>query len=48
MHMKAVRFRSSLSAYEQQTENLFAGNRAADLAAIDLFHRKHPRFLDEK
>jgi len=27
---------------------LFAGHRAADPAAINLFHRKHPRFLDEK
>ncbi|HXD17446.1 MAG TPA: hypothetical protein VN654_10555, partial [Vicinamibacterales bacterium] len=43
-----VAFRSPLTAYEQQAEELLAGHRAADRAAIDLFHRKHPRFLDEK
>jgi ankyrin repeat protein len=48
MDLKAVPFRSPLSAYEQQSESLLAGQRAADPAAIDLFHRKHPRFLDEK
>jgi ankyrin repeat protein len=48
MTLKPVPFRSSLSAYEQQAEVLLAGHRAADPAAIDLFHRRHPRFLDEK
>src|ERR1700688_1600149 len=48
MDLQPVPFRSPLSAYERQAEGLFAGHRAADLAAIDLFHRKHPRFLDEK
>ncbi len=48
MDLKPVPFRSPLSAYEQQAEGLLAGHRAADSAAIDLFHRKHPRFLDEK
>jgi ankyrin repeat protein len=48
MNLKAVPFRSPSSAYEQQAESLLAGHRAADPAAIDLFHRKHPRFLDEK
>ena len=48
MDLEAVPFRSPLSAYEQQAESLLAGHRAADPAAIDLFHRKHPRFLDEK
>src|SRR5271163_1935294 len=47
MDLKALPFRSPLSAYEQQAESLLAGHRAADPAAIDLFHRKHPRFLDE-
>jgi hypothetical protein len=41
-------FPITLSAYEQQAEGLLAGHRAADPAAIDLLHRKHPRFLDEK
>ena len=47
MNLKAVPFRSPLSAYEQQGESLLAGHRAADPAVIDLFHRKHPLFLDE-
>jgi ankyrin repeat protein len=48
MDLQPVAFRSPLSAYERQAEGLLAGHRAADPAAIDLFHRKHPRFLDEK
>ncbi len=48
MDLEPVPFRSPLSAYEQQAESLLAGHRAADPAAIGLFHRKHPRFLDEK
>src|SRR6202048_3696153 len=48
MNLKAVPFRSPSSAYEQQAESLLAGNRAADPRALYLFHRKHPRFLDEK
>ena len=41
-------FRAPLAAYESQAEILLAAHRAADPLAIDLFHRKHPRFLDEK
>jgi ankyrin repeat protein len=48
MDLQPVPFGSPLSAYEQQAESLLAGHRAADAAAIDLFHRKHPDFLDEK
>jgi ankyrin repeat protein len=48
MDLKPAPFRSPLSTYEQQAESLLAGHRAADPAAIDLFHRKHPDFLDEK
>jgi hypothetical protein len=48
MDLKPVPYRSPLPAYAQQAESLLAGHRAADSAAIDLFHRKHPRFLDEK
>ena len=48
MDLQPVPFRSPLSAYERQAEGLLAGHRAADPAAIDLFHRKHPDFLDEK
>ena len=48
MDLKPLPFRSPLLAYEQQAHDLLAAHRAADPAAIDLFHRKHPRFLDEK
>src|SRR6266571_176361 len=48
MDLSAIPFRSPLSGYQQQAESLLADYRAADPAAIDLFHRKHPRFLDEK
>ena len=48
MDLTALPFRSPLSTWEQQAESLLAGHRAADPAAIDVFHRKHPRFLDEK
>jgi hypothetical protein len=47
MDLKALPFRSPLSAFEQQAEKLLGSHRLADPAAIDLFHRKHPRFLDE-
>ena len=48
MDVRPVPFRSPLSAYEDQAITLLAGHRAADSAAIVLFHHKHPRFLDEK
>ena len=47
MDLQPPPFPSPLSAYEQQADILLAAHRAADPAAIDLFHRKHPRFLDE-
>jgi hypothetical protein len=48
MDLQPLALRSPLRAYEQQAESLLAAHRAADPAAIDLFHRKHPRFLDDK
>jgi len=48
MDLQPAPFRSPLAAYEHQADRLLAAHRAADPAAIDLFHRKHPRFLDEK
>jgi ankyrin repeat protein len=48
MDLQPLPFRSPLSAYETQAENLLAAHCAADPVAIALFHRKHPRFLDEK
>jgi Ankyrin repeats (3 copies) len=48
MDLQRVPFRSPLSGYERQAETLLAAHRAADPASIDLFHRKHPRFLDDR
>ena len=48
MDLQPVPFWSSLCAYERQAEGLLEAHRAAEPAAIGLFHRKHPRFLDEK
>ncbi len=48
MDLQPLPFRSPARAYEHQAESLLVAHRAADPAAIDLFHRKHPRFLDEK
>ncbi|MGZ6253957.1 MAG: ankyrin repeat domain-containing protein [Candidatus Binataceae bacterium] len=47
MDLQPVPFRSPLAAYQRQAQSLLAAHGAADPAAIDLFHRKHPRFLDE-
>jgi len=47
MDLQPISFRSPLAAYERQARSLLAAHGAADPAAIDLFHRKHPRFLDE-
>jgi ankyrin repeat protein len=48
MDLPWLAFRSPLSAYEAQAETLLAAHRAADPDAIGVFHRNHPRFLDEK
>jgi ankyrin repeat protein len=48
MDLQPPPLRSPLSAYEEQADRLLAAHAAADPTAIDLFHRKHPRFLDEK
>ena len=48
MDLGVLPFRSPLASYQRQAESLLAAHRAGDSAAIDLFHRKHPRFLDEK
>jgi hypothetical protein len=47
MEWHPAQFRSPLSAYARQAEDLLAAHRAGDPAAIDLFHRHLPRFLDE-
>ena len=48
MDLQPLPFRSPLRAYEEQAASLLAAHRAAAPAAIDLFHRRHPRFLDDK
>jgi hypothetical protein len=48
MDLQPLLFLSPLVAYERQATFLLDGHRAGDSAAIDLFHRNHPRFLDEK
>jgi ankyrin repeat protein len=48
MDLKPVPFQSPLSAYERQAQSLLEAHRTSDPAAIDLIHRKHPAFLDEK
>jgi ankyrin repeat protein len=48
MDLKPLPFRSPLQAYDAQAESLLAAHKVADAEAIALFHRRHPRFLDEK
>src|SRR5579883_367679 len=47
MDLRHAPFDSPLGVYERQAADLLAAHRAADPEAIDLLHRKHPRFLDE-
>lgn len=47
MDLKPLPLHSPLRAYEAQAEDLLAAHKAADPEAIALFHRRHPRFLDE-
>src|SRR5262245_46610047 len=46
MDLQSPPLRSPLSVYEEQADRLLAAHRVADPAAIDIFRRKHPRFLD--
>lgn len=48
MSLVPLTFRSPLADYVAQAELLLARWRAGDTWALDLFHRRHPRFLDEK
>lgn len=48
MEFEAAGFAAPIGAYERQAEELLEAHRAGDAGAIALFHRKHPRFLDEK
>jgi ankyrin repeat protein len=48
LELSPLPFRSPLSDYERQAESVLDAHRAADPAAVDFFHRHHPRFLDDK
>jgi hypothetical protein len=47
MDLKPLPSHSPLHAYEVQAEHLLAAHKTGDADAIALFHRRHPRFLDE-
>jgi hypothetical protein len=48
MRRERLPFRAPLAEYEKQAEELLAAHKAGDAEAIDLIHRRHPRFLDDK
>lgn len=47
MQWSPLPYRASHSDYDHQAASLLAAWRAGDPDAVDLFHRKHPRFLRE-
>lgn len=47
MEFARLSFLAGLAEYEEQAGHLLAAQRKADPAALDIFHRNHPRFLDE-
>ncbi len=47
-YLQHLPFNGSLDAYDRQAATLLAAHRAGDPAAIELFHNRHPRFLDDK
>lgn len=48
MDLTPAPFDSPLERYEQQAEGLLAAHAAGDPRAVQIFHERHPRFLDEK
>jgi hypothetical protein len=48
MDLQPLPFRSPISAYQRQADVLLAAQRAADPLVVDVLHRNHPRFLDNK
>jgi ankyrin repeat protein len=48
MELETLSVLSPIGAYEQQAASLLAGHHAGDPVAIDILHRKHPRFLHDK
>ena len=47
MEFNPLPFRSTLSEYQKQAEQLLEAWRAGNAAAIQIFKTKHPRFLNE-
>lgn len=48
MDLHALPFDSTLEPYEKQAVSLLAAYQADDAKTLDVFHRKHPRFLDSE
>ena len=48
MAFAALPFNASLADYLQQADDLLAGWRSGDPAAVRVFRSKHPKFLDDK
>jgi hypothetical protein len=48
MELKRLPFRAGIAEYERQADELLSAHRAADADAVEIFHHRHPRFLDEK
>jgi hypothetical protein len=48
VELKPVPFDSALERYQKQAEELLAAHAAGDSQALQIFHHKHPRFLDLK
>ncbi len=46
--MKPLPFGSPLEAYERQADELLDRCRRGDAETLDLFRRKHPRFLSDE
>src|SRR5438552_13286933 len=48
MDLKPLPFHAPLDQYQKQAQALLAAHVSGDPQAIELFHRRHPRFLDSK
>lgn len=48
MDLRPLPFRSILTQYRKQAEELLGAHRSGDAQAIRVFHHNHPRFLDSK
>jgi hypothetical protein len=46
MQMTRLPLDATLAGYDSQAGELLAAHRAGDREALELIHRRHPRFLD--